>query len=170
MLETSQLYTLYIDPSVVTTDWRRSRVLVVSSLTMDGAEHTLAAYDLAIEQGADFIEPDLVITRDGVLVARHESEISRTTDVAARKEFADRRRRQVIDGTPVEGWFTEDFTLAELKTLRARERLPKLRSTDHDGQYDIPTFEEILTLLVRANKGRDTVRRTVALGKRLIHP
>lgn len=118
-------------------------------------EHTLASYELAIEQGADFIEPDLVLTKDGVLVARHENEISGTTDVAAHPEFAARKTTKTIDGNKVTGWFTEDFTLAELKTLRARERLPKLRSTDHDGQFDIPTFEEILTLLANANKGRD---------------
>lgn len=118
-------------------------------------EHTLASYRLAIEQGADFIEPDLVLTKDAVLVARHENEISGTTDVAAHPEFATRKTTKTIDGAKVTGWFTEDFTLAELKTLRARERLPKLRSTDHDGQYDIPTFEEILTLLASANKGRD---------------
>jgi glycerophosphoryl diester phosphodiesterase len=86
-------------------------------------EHTLAAYQLAIEQGADFIEPDLVMTSDGVLVARHENEISETTDVADRPRFANRRTTKRIDGREVTGWFTEDFTLAELKTLRARERL-----------------------------------------------
>ena len=107
-------------------------------------EHTIAAYRLAIAQGADFIEPDLVLTKDGVLVARHENEISETTNVADRPEFADRKMTKTIDGSKVTGWFTEDFTLAELKTLRARERLPKLRSTDYDGQFDIPTFEEIL--------------------------
>ena len=118
-------------------------------------EHTIAAYRLAIEQGADFIEPDLVLTKDGVLVARHENEISETTDVADRAEFADRKTTKTIDGSEVTGWFTEDFTLAELKTLRARERLPKLRSTEYDGQFDIPTFEEILTLLAEVNAGRD---------------
>lgn len=117
-------------------------------------EHTIAAYRLAIEQGADFIEPDLVLTKDGVLVARHENEISETTDVAARAEFADRKTTKTIDGSAVTGWFTEDFTLAELKTLRARERLPKLRSTEYDGQFDIPTFEEILALLAEVNRGR----------------
>lgn len=112
-------------------------------------EHTLAAYRLAIEQGADFIEPDLVLTRDGILVARHENEISETTDVAAKPEFADRKTVRMIDGTRREGWFTEDFTLAELKTLRAKERLPELRPANaaHDGRYEIPTFEEILQLL-----------------------
>ncbi|RYD42197.1 MAG: glycerophosphodiester phosphodiesterase, partial [Sphingomonadales bacterium] len=117
-------------------------------------EHTLASYKLAIELGADYIEPDLVLTKDGVLVARHENEISETTDVAAHPEFAGRKATKTIDGLEVTGWFTEDFTLAELKTLRARERLPKLRSTEYDGQFEIPTFEEILTFLAEANKGR----------------
>lgn len=117
-------------------------------------EHTLASYELAIEQGADFVEPDLVPTKDGVLVARHENEISGTTDVAAHPEFADRRTTKTIDGLKVTGWFTEDFSLAELKTLRAKERLPKLRTANAalDGRYEIPTFEEILTMLDRHNK------------------
>ncbi|PKP97963.1 MAG: glycerophosphodiester phosphodiesterase [Alphaproteobacteria bacterium HGW-Alphaproteobacteria-13] len=119
-------------------------------------EHTLASYRLAIEQGADFIEPDLVLTKDGVLVARHENEISDTTDVAARPEFAARKITKTIDGRRVTGWFTEDFTLAELKTLRARERLPLLRGTAHDGRYEIPTFEEILALLATVNRDRAT--------------
>ena len=117
-------------------------------------EHTLAGYKLAIDLGADYIEPDLVLTKDGVLVARHENEISETTDVASHPEYASRRATKTIDGAEVTGWFTEDFTLTELKTLRARERLPKLRSTEYDGQFEIPTFEEILTLLTEANKGR----------------
>ena len=103
-------------------------------------EHTLAGYRLAIELGADYIEPDLVLTKDGVLVARHENEISETTDVADHPEFAGRKATKTIDGQKVTGWFTEDFTLAELKTLRARERLPKLRSTEYDGRFEIPTF------------------------------
>lgn len=110
-------------------------------------EHTLAAYQRAIEDGADYIEPDLVLTRDGVLVARHENEIGSTTDVAQRPEFADRRRSARIDGEVLEGWFSEDFTLAELKTLRARERLPQLRGTTYDGQFEIPTLAEIIQLL-----------------------
>ncbi|HWW56160.1 MAG TPA: glycerophosphodiester phosphodiesterase [Sphingopyxis sp.] len=118
-------------------------------------EHTLAGYRLAIELGADYIEPDLVLTKDGVLVARHENEISETTDVADHPEFAGRKATKTIDGQKVTGWFTEDFTLAELKTLRARERLPKLRSTEYDGRFEIPTFEEILTLLAEVNKGRE---------------
>jgi len=109
-------------------------------------EHTLAAYTLAIEQGADVIEPDLVPTREGALVARHENEISETTDVAAHPEFANRRATKTIDGATVTGWFTEDFTLAELKTLRAKERLPLLRGTTYDGQFEIPTLAEIIAL------------------------
>jgi glycerophosphoryl diester phosphodiesterase len=112
-------------------------------------EHTLAAYYLAIQQGADYVEPDLVMTRDGVLVARHENEISATTDVAMRAEFAGRKTRKTIDGEQVEGWFTEDFTLAEFKTLRARERLPQLRpgSGRFDGMFEIPTLDQVLALL-----------------------
>ena len=111
-------------------------------------EHTLAAYTLAIDQGADVIEPDLVPTKDGVLVARHENEISETTDVAAHPEFAARRTTKTIDGQALTGWFTEDFTLAELKTLRAKERLPALRpgNTRFDGQEAIPTLAEIIAL------------------------
>ncbi|WP_432504284.1 glycerophosphodiester phosphodiesterase [Kineococcus arenarius] len=109
-------------------------------------EHTLAAYELAADLGADVIEPDLVSTKDGVLVVRHENEISGTTDVEERPEFADRQATKTIDGVELTGWFTEDFTLAELKTLRAEERLPELRqeSTIFDGAYEVPTFEEVL--------------------------
>jgi glycerophosphoryl diester phosphodiesterase len=111
-------------------------------------EHTLVSYFIAIEQGADYIEPDLVMTHDGVLVARHENEISGTTDVAERRQFADRRTTKVVDGASVTGWFTEDFLLQELKTLRARERIPELRpaNTRLDGRLEIPTLEEILAL------------------------
>src|SRR5215831_8908213 len=90
-------------------------------------EHTLTSYFIAMQNGVDFIEPDLVMTRDGVLVARHENEISGTTDVARHPEFASRRTTKTIDGIAHTGWFTEDFTLAELKTLRARERIPDVR-------------------------------------------
>jgi len=118
-------------------------------------EHTIASYTRAIEQGADYIEPDLVLTKDGVLVARHENEISETTDVADRPEFADRKTSKAIDGEKMTGWFTEDFTLDELKTLRAKERLPQLRKDNmaFDGQFEIPTFEEILTLAKAHNVG-----------------
>ena len=118
-------------------------------------EHTIAAYELAIAQGADVIEPDLVPTRDGVLVARHENEISETTDVAERPEFADRRTTKTIDGREQTGWFTEDFTLAELKTLRAKERLPLMRpgNTDYDGKETIPTFDEVIALAMKHRVG-----------------
>ncbi|MFB9309632.1 glycerophosphoryl diester phosphodiesterase [Agromyces hippuratus] len=111
-------------------------------------EHTLAAYEAAIIECADFIEPDVVSTKDGVLVARHENEISGTTDVASRPVFADRKTTKLIDGVSVTGWFTEDFTLAELKTLRAVERLPQLRpaNTAFNGLYQVPTLDEVLDL------------------------
>jgi glycerophosphoryl diester phosphodiesterase len=117
-------------------------------------EHTLAAYELGARQGADYIEPDLVATRDGELVARHENEISGTTDVAARSEFADRRTVKEIDGTTYDGWFTEDFTLAELKTLRARERLPDVRpgNTEYDD-LEIPVLGEVVELAERLGVG-----------------
>ncbi len=126
-------------------------------------EHTLAAYELAIAMGADYIEPDLVSTSDGVLVARHEHEISTTTDVADHPEFADRRATKTIDGLEVTGWFTEDFTLAELKTLRARERLPDLRddNTAFDGLFEIPTLQEAWPgAPVSASTRRPSTRRT----------
>ncbi len=130
-------------------------------------EHTLAAYDLAIREGADVIEPDLVPTKDGHLVARHENEISGTTDVASHPEFADRKTTKTIDGQTETGWFTEDFTLAELKTLRARERLPQLRSTAYDGQFQIPTLEEIIALAKQRTK--DT-GRTISIYPETKHP
>jgi glycerophosphoryl diester phosphodiesterase len=111
-------------------------------------EHTLAAYKLAIDMGADYIEPDLVSTKDGVLVARHENDITGTTDVAQHPEFAARKATKTIDGVAITGWFTEDFTLAELKTLHAVERLPQLRpaNTVFDGLYEIPTLQEVIDL------------------------
>ncbi len=132
-------------------------------------EHTRAAYERAIEQGADFIEPDLVMSRDGVLVVRHENEIGGTTDVADRPEFADRRTTKVIDGVATPGWFTEDFTVAELKTLRARERLPDLRpgNTAWDGREPVLTFEEVLTLATEAG-ARDG--RVIGVAPELKHP
>jgi glycerophosphoryl diester phosphodiesterase len=132
-------------------------------------EHTLAAYERAIDAGADFIEPDLVATKDLVLVARHENELSNTTDVAMREEFADRRKTAEIDGRLVSGWFAEDFTLAELRTLRAKERLGALRRGNmrYDGLYQVPTFHEIVTL-VRAKAAENG--RAVGLYPELKHP
>ncbi len=126
----------------------RPLVIAHRGASAERPEHTLAAYALAIAQGADFIEPDLVMTKDGVLVARHENEISGTTDVANWPEFAGRRTTRTIDGEAVTGWFTEDFTLEELRRLRARERLPDLRSANRafDGQEPIPTFAEVVAL------------------------
>jgi glycerophosphoryl diester phosphodiesterase len=111
-------------------------------------EHTMGSYRLAIAEGADYIEPDLVMTRDGVLVCRHENEISATTNVADHGEFARRRTIKLIDGETVSGWFVEDFTLAELSVLRCRERLPQLRPANraYDDQEPIPTFEDVLAL------------------------
>ena len=131
-------------------------------------EHTLASYGQAIEDGADFIEPDLVMTRDGALVARHENEISGTTDVAKHPEFAARKTTKTIDGQPVTGWFTEDFTLAEFKTLRARERLPELRpgNAKFDGQFSVPTFDEIIDFVAAESKKRG---RTIGIYPEIKH-
>jgi glycerophosphoryl diester phosphodiesterase len=131
----------------------RSDAVVIGHRGASGyrPEHTLAAYELAIRQCADFIEPDLVATKDGYLVARHENEISSTTDVASHPEFAGRRTTKTIDGSSLTGWFTEDFTLAELRTLRARERIPDLRpqNAEFDGQFLIPTFQEVINVARR---------------------
>jgi glycerophosphoryl diester phosphodiesterase len=117
-------------------------------------EHTLASYELAYRQGADWVDVDLVPTRDGQLVARHEPEIGGTTDVAEHPEFAGRRTTKVIDGTSYTGWFTEDFTLAELKTLRATERIPDIRpnNTLYDGRWQIATYQEVLDLTERLGR------------------
>jgi glycerophosphoryl diester phosphodiesterase len=132
-------------------------------------EHTLASYELAIEQGADYIEPDLVITKDGVLVARHENEIGGTTDVASHPEFADRRVSKVIDGQPLSGWFTEDFTLAELKTLRAVERIPAVRpaNTAYDGRFTVPTLAEVIELAQRRSR---ELGRSIGIYPETKHP
>ena len=119
-------------------------------------EHTLASYARAVADGADYVEPDLVPTKDGALVARHEPDITQTTDVSAHPEFADRRTTKVIDGERYTGWFTTDFTLAELKTLRCRERLPKVRpqSAAYDGAFQIVTFEEYLDFIAAESAAR----------------
>ncbi len=122
-------------------------------------EHTLAAYAKAIADGADFIEPDLVVTKDGVLVARHENFMSETTDIATRPEFASRKTKKTIDGAPHEGWFVSDFTFAELKTLRAVERLSAVRtiSRGYDGQFQLLSFEEIIDFVAAEAAARDRV-------------
>jgi glycerophosphoryl diester phosphodiesterase len=133
-------------------------------------EHTLEAYRLGIEQGADFVEPDLVATKDGVLVCRHENEISSTTDVASRAEFAARRTTKTIDGVATTGWFTEDFTLAELRTLRARERLPLLRGTAFDGRFAVPSFDELLALVAATNARPGRRARPLGVYPETKHP
>ncbi|HWE47442.1 MAG TPA: glycerophosphodiester phosphodiesterase family protein [Caulobacteraceae bacterium] len=132
-------------------------------------EHTRSAYELAIEQRCDYVEPDLVFSRDGVLVVRHENEIGATTDIRGRPEFADRRTIKTIEDARVEGWFTEDFTLAELKTLRCRERLPDLRpqNTRYDTLDEILTLEELVALARDAGRRRG---RAVGLYIEMKHP
>jgi glycerophosphoryl diester phosphodiesterase len=153
--------------------WLLSEIVVIAHRGASGErpEHTLASYRLAIEEGADYIEPDLVMTRDSVLIARHENEIGGTTDVARHPEFAGRRRTQVIDGESMTGWFTEDFTLSEIKSLRARERLPELRPQNcrFDGQFTVPTFDEILQLVMQANRQAGT-NRPVGVYPETKHP
>jgi glycerophosphoryl diester phosphodiesterase len=132
-------------------------------------EHTLASYELAARMGADYIEPDLVITKDGVLVARHEPEIGGTTDVANHPEFTDRKKTKSLDGVAVTGWFTEDFTLAELKTLRAKERIPDVRqhNTIYDGKYQVPTLQEVIDLSKRLSR---ELHRQIGIYPETKHP
>jgi glycerophosphoryl diester phosphodiesterase len=143
-----------------------SRPLIIAHRGASGhrPEHTIEAYRLAVEMGADFIEPDVVSTRDGVLIARHENEIGGTTDVAER--FPDRKRSKTIDGQTLNGWFSEDFTLAEIKTLRARERLA-FRSHAYDGQFQIPTLEEVIALAQSLAKSSG---RTIGIYPETKHP
>jgi glycerophosphoryl diester phosphodiesterase len=149
----------------------RRRPLVVGHRGASGyrPEHTLASYELAARLGADVMEPDLVATKDGVLVCRHEPEIGGTTDVADRPEFADRRRTVVLDGVTVTGWWTQDLTLAELKTLRAKERIPQVRqeNTMYDGLFEVPTFVELLELRRRLSRELD---RELAVYPETKHP
>jgi glycerophosphoryl diester phosphodiesterase len=164
------------DTEMIVLDLRTTRVGVPESLVIAhrGAsgyrpEHTLAAYQLAIQQCADYIEPDLVPTKDGELVARHENEIGGTTDVATRPEFASRKTTKMVDGGSIAGWFTEDFTLAELKTLRAKERLPSVRpaNTAFDGLYQIPTLDEVVDL---ARHSRSCSGKRVGVYPETKHP
>jgi glycerophosphoryl diester phosphodiesterase len=132
-------------------------------------EHTLGAYALAILQGADYVEPDLVMTKDGQLVARHDNELGLTTDIADHPEFADRRRTQTVDGVSITGWFSEDFTLAELKQLRAVERIPQVRPGNErlDGSQSIPTLQEVIDLVRTLQLSQ---RRTIGLYPETKHP
>jgi glycerophosphoryl diester phosphodiesterase len=132
-------------------------------------EHTLASYELAARMGADYIEPDLVSTKDGVLVARHEPEIGGTTDVADHPEFASRKAIKVLDGIPLTGWFTEDFTLSELKTLHAKERIPDIRqrNTMYNGRFQIPTFQEVIDLSKRLSR---ELHREIGIVPETKHP
>jgi glycerophosphoryl diester phosphodiesterase len=130
-------------------------------------EHTAASFDLAIDLGAELIEPDVVVSRDGVLVVRHENQLSLSTDVATRSEFTARRTTKVVDDKPVTGWFSEDFTLAELRTLRAVERMPALRplNTAYDGHFGILTLAEVVELARR----RSTAERSIRVLAELKH-
>lgn len=138
-----------------------ARVLVIGHRGASALrpEHTLASYAVAIRDGADFVEPDLVSTKDGALVIRHENEIGGTTDVAQHPEFANRRTTKTVDGMKITGWFTEDFTLAELKTLRARERLADIRkaNTAYDGQFTVPTLDEMIEFVAAESSARGRV-------------
>ncbi|MBN9449910.1 MAG: glycerophosphodiester phosphodiesterase, partial [Bosea sp.] len=129
-------------------------------------EHTLEAYKLAIEQGADFIEPDLVATRDGVLVARHEPMLSGTTDVSTRPEFAARKTMKKVDGVETNDWFAGDFTLAELKTLRAKQAFAD-RDQSHNGKFEIPTLQQVIDL-AKAESAR--TGRTIGIYPETKHP
>src|SRR6478672_782406 len=132
-------------------------------------EHTLAAYELGARMGADYIEPDLVVTKDNVLVCRHEPNITDTTDVADHAEFADRKTTKTVDGVVQTGWFTEDFTYAELKTLRAKERLPAVRqrNTLYDGRYQVPTFQQVINLVKRLSR---QLHRRIGIYPETKHP
>lgn len=147
-----------------------SKVLVIGHRGASALrpEHTLASYAVAIEDGADVVEPDLVSTKDGVLVVRHENEIGGTTDVASHAEFAARRTTKTVDGVAITGWFTEDFTLAELKTLRARERLADIRkaNTAFDGQFSVPTFDEMIEFVAAEASAR---RRIIGIIPEIKH-
>ena len=144
----------------------QSNILIIAHRGASGhrPEHTLESYTLAIAMGADYIEPDVVSTKDGVLISRHENEIGGTTDVA--EKFPARKTTKTIDGQSLTGWFSEDFTLAEIKTLRAKERLP-FRSHERDGLYPVPTFDEVLALADAKSK---ELGRTIGVYPETKHP
>ena len=149
----------------------KAKPLVIAHRGASGErpEHTLLGNRLAIAEGADYIEPDLVLTKDGHFVVRHENEIAGTTDVGTRPEFAARKTTKVVDGQSITGWFTEDFTLAEIKTLRARERLPAIRpgSAKFDGQESVPTYQEVVQLAKAESK---RLGRSIGTYPEMKHP
>lgn len=158
LLATTSLLFVAVSPSVVitattpklaTSDFCSPLIIGHRGAAGYVPEHTLGSYALAVTLGADYVEPDLVVTRDHQLIARHENDISATTDVAERAEFAPRRATKTIDGKQVTGWFTEDFTLDEIKSLRARERIPETRPGNArlDGAFQVPTLQEIIDLV-----------------------
>jgi glycerophosphoryl diester phosphodiesterase len=153
-------------------DGRNDRTLTPLVIGHRGApgylpDHTLQGYALAIELGADYIEPDLVATKDGHLIARHEPNLIATTDVSRRPEFAGRRRSATIDGFAEDGWFASDFTLAEIKTLRAVQPIPADRPTELDLKFEIPTLEEVIALAKRKAKEKG---RTIGIYPETKHP
>ncbi|GLZ33260.1 glycerophosphoryl diester phosphodiesterase [Lentzea sp. NBRC 105346] len=156
-------------PSAAATETHEPLVIGHRGASAYRPEHTLASYELAARMGAGYVEPDLVSTKDGKLVARHENEIGGTTDVAAHPEFLGRKTTKTIDGAAVTGWFTEDFTLAELKTLRAKERIPEIRprNTLYDGRFEVPTFDEVIALTRRLSR---ELHRDIGIYPETKHP
>ena len=152
-------------------EYQEAKIIVVGHRGASALrpEHTLASYQKAIDDGADFIEPDLVSTKDGYLVARHENEIGGTTNVSTLPQFADRKKTKIIDGTSLTGWFTEDFTLGELNQIKARERIPALRpgNTSYNDQFNVPTLDQIIEL---AEKHYQKTGKVIGLYIETKHP
>ncbi len=152
-------------------EYQEAKIIVVGHRGASALrpEHTLASYQKAIDDGADFIEPDLVSTKDGYLVARHENEIGGTTNVSTLPQFADRKKTKIIDGTSLTGWFTEDFTLSELNQIKARERIPALRpgNTSYNDQFNVPTLDQIIEL---AEKHYQKTGKVIGLYIETKHP
>ena len=152
-------------------EYQEAKIIVVGHRGASALrpEHTLVSYQKAIDDGADFIEPDLVSTKDGYLVARHENEIGGTTNVSTLPQFADRKKTKIIDGTSLTGWFTEDFTLSELNQIKARERIPALRpgNTSYNDQFNVPTLDQIIEL---AEKHYQKTGKVIGLYIETKHP
>ncbi|MBO3653828.1 glycerophosphodiester phosphodiesterase [Acinetobacter bereziniae] len=156
---------------VTTPDYKEPKIIIVGHRGASALrpEHTLESYQKAIDDGADFIEPDLVSTKDGILVARHENEIGGTTNVSTLAQFADRKKTKIIDGVSLTGWFTEDFNASELNLIKARERIPALRpnNTQYNDQFNIPTLEQIIEL---AEKNYKKTGKIIGLYIETKHP